>query len=172
VTYEGHDAYSRIKEYQEIPYCVKFLLKGSDDNAQHSESLGFWTQFKFRNSKWPVNTKFRKLDLFRRIPSSGMPRRVAFVITDVSEELSASIIRVKRIGELGTKLAETSNWRKLRRNTKFNDSCHPNNGGGKLLRKVGSYKNHMAWHPRRRHSSWSQPWNLKSYKDLFPFSSK
>jgi hypothetical protein len=31
-----------------------------------------------------------------------MLRRVALVRTDVSEELSASIIRVKRIGELGT----------------------------------------------------------------------
>jgi hypothetical protein len=34
---------------------------------------------------------------------------VAFVRTDVSEELSASIIRVTRIGELGTTLAITSN---------------------------------------------------------------
>jgi hypothetical protein len=33
---------------------------------------------------------------------SGMLRRVALVRTDVSEELSASIIRVTRIGELGT----------------------------------------------------------------------
>jgi hypothetical protein len=34
--------------------------------------------------------------------SSGMLRRVTLVKTDVSEELSASIIRVIRIGELGT----------------------------------------------------------------------
>jgi hypothetical protein len=34
--------------------------------------------------------------------SSGMLRRVAVVRTDVSEELSASFIRVTRIGELGT----------------------------------------------------------------------
>jgi hypothetical protein len=34
--------------------------------------------------------------------SSGMIRRVAFVRTDVSEELSASFIRVTRIGERGT----------------------------------------------------------------------
>jgi hypothetical protein len=34
--------------------------------------------------------------------SSGMLRRVALVGTDVSEELSASIIRVTIIGELGT----------------------------------------------------------------------
>jgi hypothetical protein len=36
-------------------------------------------------------------------------RRVALVITDVSEEPSASFIRVTRIGELGTTLAATSN---------------------------------------------------------------
>jgi hypothetical protein len=34
--------------------------------------------------------------------SSGMLRRVALVRTDLSEELSASFIRVTRIGELGT----------------------------------------------------------------------
>jgi hypothetical protein len=38
--------------------------------------------------------------------------------TDVSEELSASFIRVTTIGELGTTLAVTTNRRMLRRNTK------------------------------------------------------
>jgi hypothetical protein len=41
--------------------------------------------------------------------SSEMLRRVALVRTDVSEELSASFIRVTRIGELGTTPAVTSN---------------------------------------------------------------
>jgi hypothetical protein len=50
--------------------------------------------------------------------SSGVSRHVALVRTDVSEELSASIIRMTRIDELGT-LAVTSNRRTLRRNTKF-----------------------------------------------------
>jgi hypothetical protein len=50
--------------------------------------------------------------------SSGTLRRVALVRTDVSEELSASFIRVTRIGELGTMLTVTSNRRTLRRNTK------------------------------------------------------
>jgi hypothetical protein len=36
---------------------------------------------------------------------SGMLRSVALVRTDISEELSASIIRVTKIGELGTTLA-------------------------------------------------------------------
>jgi hypothetical protein len=50
--------------------------------------------------------------------SSGMLHRVALVRTDVSEETSASFIRVTRIGEQGTTLAATSNRRTLRRITK------------------------------------------------------
>jgi hypothetical protein len=49
--------------------------------------------------------------------SSGALRRVALVRIDVSEEPSASLIRVTRIGELGTTLAVTSNRRTLRRNS-------------------------------------------------------
>jgi hypothetical protein len=41
--------------------------------------------------------------------SSGMLRRVALVRTGVLEELGASIMRVTRIGELGTTLDVTSN---------------------------------------------------------------
>jgi hypothetical protein len=37
-----------------------------------------------------------------KMPSSGTLHCVALVRTDVSKELSASIIRVTRIGELGT----------------------------------------------------------------------
>jgi hypothetical protein len=51
-----------------------------------------------------------------RIVSSGMLRCVALVRTDVSEDLSAYFIRVRRIGELGTTLAVTSNRCTLRRN--------------------------------------------------------
>jgi hypothetical protein len=47
-----------------------------------------------------------------------MLRCVALVRTDVSEELSTSFIRVTRIGEVGIKLAVTSNRRTLRINTK------------------------------------------------------
>jgi hypothetical protein len=50
--------------------------------------------------------------------SSGMLRHVALVRTDVSEEPSASIIRVTKIGEVGTLFAVTSNRRTLRRNSK------------------------------------------------------
>jgi hypothetical protein len=50
------------------------------------------------------------------MPSSGMFHRVTLVRTDVSKESSPSIIRLTRIGELGTILTVTSNRRKLRRN--------------------------------------------------------
>jgi hypothetical protein len=40
---------------------------------------------------------------------------VALLRTDISQELSASFIRVTRIGELGTKIAVTSNRRSVRR---------------------------------------------------------
>jgi hypothetical protein len=40
--------------------------------------------------------------------SSGILRRVALVRTNVSEEPSASFIRVTKIGELGTTLVATS----------------------------------------------------------------
>jgi hypothetical protein len=46
-----------------------------------------------------------------------MLRRMVLVRTDVSEERSASIIRVTGIDELGTTLALTSNRLSLRRNT-------------------------------------------------------
>jgi hypothetical protein len=50
----------------------------------------------------------------------GVLHHVALVRTDISEELSAPIIRVTRIGELGT-LAVTSNQCMLRRNTNISN---------------------------------------------------
>jgi hypothetical protein len=70
--------------------------------------------------------------------SSGMLHHVALVRTDVSEELSASFIRVTRIGELGTTLtkealgsSETSVFtRGMRRNIPediiLHSHCHEN----------------------------------------------
>jgi hypothetical protein len=48
-----------------------------------------------------------------------MLRRVALVRSDVSEEPSATFIRVSRIGKLRTKQAATSNRRTLRRNIRL-----------------------------------------------------
>jgi hypothetical protein len=61
-----------------------------------------------------------------------MLRGVVLVRTNVSEELSASFIKVTKIGELGTTQAATSN------------RCHPDEGGAKFLLNVGSYKSHTA----------------------------
>jgi hypothetical protein len=72
----------------------------------------------------------------RRMVSFWMLRRVALVITDKSEEPSASFIRVTGISELGTTLAATSN--------RHSYSCHPDEGGAKFLRNIGSYKSHTA----------------------------
>jgi hypothetical protein len=69
--------------------------------------------------------------------SSGLLRHVALVRTDFSEGLSASFIRVTRIGELGTTLAVTSKRRTPQRNTKI---PYPDEGGAKFLRNVGSYR--------------------------------
>jgi hypothetical protein len=51
--------------------------------------------------------------------SSGMFRRAALVRTEISEECIAIIVRVTRIGELGTMLAPISNGNMLRRNTAY-----------------------------------------------------
>jgi hypothetical protein len=50
---------------------------------------------------------------------------VALVRTDVSEQISASIIRVTRIGEQETQLAVTSNRRTLRRNATWSSWSSP-----------------------------------------------
>jgi hypothetical protein len=81
--------------------------------------------------------------------SSGMLRRVALERTDVSEELSASYIRVTRVGELGTTLAVTSNRRTLRRNTMRRLLVTAGVVPGSpivvtFLRNVGSYKSYTA----------------------------
>jgi hypothetical protein len=88
--------------------------------------------------EWPLPVA-KLLELW----SFGMLRCVALVRTEVSEELSASFIRVTRIGELGTTLFATSNRRKLQR-ASVADSCHPDEGGARFLRNVASYKSHKA----------------------------
>jgi hypothetical protein len=62
--------------------------------------------------------------------SSGVLRRVSLVRTDVSEELSASFIRVTKIGELAL--------------FPVHRFYHPDEGGAKFIRNVGSYKSHTA----------------------------
>jgi hypothetical protein len=71
------------------------------------------------------------------MPSSGMLRRVALVRTDVSEDLSASIIRMTRIGEVGT-LGVTSDAHCEE------ILCPPDDGDAKFLRNLGSSKSHTV----------------------------
>jgi hypothetical protein len=77
--------------------------------------------------------------------SSGMLCRVAHVRTEVSEELSASIIRVTKIGELGM-LAITSNRHMLVTANVLSSPIllTPDDGGPKFLQNFGSYMSHMA----------------------------
>jgi hypothetical protein len=74
-----------------------------------------------------------ELCLYRRMVSSGMLRLVALVRTDVSEEPIVSLIRVTRIGELGTTQASTSNPRTVRRRRRH-----------QVPRNVDYYKSHTA----------------------------
>jgi hypothetical protein len=77
------------------------------------------------------------------MPFSEMLSRVALVGTDISEELSASIIRVTRIGELETTLAVTSiRCTFALRITFLFHRFYPDDGGPTFLRNVGSYKSH------------------------------
>jgi hypothetical protein len=71
--------------------------------------------------------------------SLGMLRRVSLVRTDVSEELSASFIRVTRIGELETTLVTASVVP-----SSHTLVSHPDDGGARFLRNVGSYKSHTT----------------------------
>jgi hypothetical protein len=62
----------------------------------------------FRKNTYHLHRSVNQTVSLERIAFSGMLRRVALVRSDVSEELSASIIRVIRISKLGTS-AVTSN---------------------------------------------------------------
>jgi hypothetical protein len=73
------------------------------------------------------------------MPSSGMLRRVALVRTDVSEEISAPIIRLTIVGELGTTLAVTSNRLTLRRNTKYESAMEQSSSETSVLTRA-------TWH--------------------------
>jgi hypothetical protein len=76
-----------------------FILGGMSTTVRHN------TNNTSHETTHHAQTKYKT----QRIASSGMLRLVALVGTDVSEELSASIIRVTRKGELGKTLALTSN---------------------------------------------------------------
>jgi hypothetical protein len=63
-----------------------------------------------------VTVSSRRLETIRfRMASSGMLRRVALVRAEVSEEFSASFIRVTRIGVLGTTMHAAKKYQSVAR---------------------------------------------------------
>jgi hypothetical protein len=122
-------ALSLVVQHREVLHCSRSIsgfISGTQTQYLLSATNGISTQrFDPFPSSGRVNSCIRdysylapssaqtqaavNLSPLRR-SSSGMLRRVSLVRTDVSEEIiSASIIRVRRIGELGTTLALTSN---------------------------------------------------------------
>jgi hypothetical protein len=93
-----------------IPHCLDNRLTdgGKVVSPTHRPLRGNRTTPRKTCYSADLGTTDPKHDLIRRMASSGMLRRVALVRTDVSEEPSASFIRVTRIGELGATQAETA----------------------------------------------------------------
>jgi hypothetical protein len=90
------DVLTRIHAYAHTHADTHSLTAVYSPAELYRRALGTLVKRLLQNRNW-------------RMASCGMLRHVALVRTDVSEELSASISRVKRIGELGTTLAVTSN---------------------------------------------------------------
>jgi hypothetical protein len=75
------------------------------------KNLSSWHTYLSVSRKSFQKSRKERLNIFynKKMPSSGMLHRLALVRTGVSEERIATIIRVARIGELGTTLAVTNN---------------------------------------------------------------
>jgi hypothetical protein len=91
--------------------------------------------------------------------SSEMLRRVAIVRTDVSVEPNACVVpsspilvtlMKEALGSAETSVLTRATRRNipedtiLQRCSQFTDSCHPDEGGARFLRNVGSYNSHTA----------------------------
>jgi hypothetical protein len=83
-------------------------LRGSLISAMYGVSKFPVGVHSFTCTLQPTNREHQTILKCEELACCGMLRHVALVRTDVSEERSASFIRVTRIGELGT-LAVTSN---------------------------------------------------------------
>jgi hypothetical protein len=83
------------------------------------------------------------------MPSSGLLRRLALVKTEVSEERSAFIIKVTRLGELGTMLADRSLRRVL-----VTDNVVPTSPilDALILEELGSSETSVLTRPTRHNN--------------------
>jgi hypothetical protein len=112
---------------KEQQMCIKFCTFLSRViTGDESWICGYDPETKQQSSQWKsLNSPRPKKGWLERwhqgdlrlevMSSNGMLRHVALVRTDVSEECSASVIRMTIIGRLGTTLAVTSNRNTLRR---------------------------------------------------------
>jgi hypothetical protein len=94
---------------------------------------------------------------------SGMLCRVPLVRTDVSDELSASIIRVTRIGELGKTLAVTSNRRTLRQPHDVTSQKTPFKRFHRFMKLQGSLPYSQELHA----FSYPEPDESRTYRPIF-----
>jgi hypothetical protein len=94
-----------------------------------------------------------------RMPSSGMLRHVALVRPDVSEECSASIIRVTRISKLET-LALTSTWSTMWKNTMYSISLQ-----GASVRFLSPWW--WSWYVPLKHQFLQESHDITSQKTAF-----
>jgi hypothetical protein len=82
-------------------FCSKYISMMPYVETRRHEKASLNSTVRYEKKKTKKNAN-------RRNASSGMLRRVALVRTDVSEELSASFIRVTRIGKLGASVVPSS----------------------------------------------------------------
>jgi hypothetical protein len=76
--------------------------------------------------------------------SSGSLRRVALVRTDVAEEPGTSFIRVIRVKKYLVFVRSVRRLLVAACVVPSSPICHPDEGGARFLRNVGSYKSHTA----------------------------
>jgi hypothetical protein len=114
----AHHLLQPMMKQREQTLCIQMSYKANFHNLQTFESASSSDHKYFRNyitDKY--DSRFSRGWLWRM--ASGMLRRVILVRAHISEERSASFIRVTSIGELGTTLAVTSNRRTSVERDKF-----------------------------------------------------
>jgi hypothetical protein len=101
-------SHGRVARIEAVKGAYEFLV----ENLRKATQLRWYISELFGREPYPRSHQLYDLKFSRRwlwrMGSSGILRRVALVRTDFSEELSAYITRVTRIGEIGTTLSVIS----------------------------------------------------------------